>query len=101
MGLPSFQSDSTVLQLLQSAWTNILNPLVDNPVNKGVLLKSVQLSVGSNVINHKLGRKLQGWVLTRVRASSVVHDTQESNSSPELTLWLTSSAAVVVDIYVF
>ncbi len=87
--------------LMQTRWSSILNPVLINPVVNGILLSGVSLSTGSNTINHKLGRKLQGWCLTRVRASAAIYDTQDSNTMPELTLKLTSSANVTVDIYVF
>ena len=89
------------LELMQTAWATELNPLLKNPINAGVLLKSITLAVGANTINHRLGRKLQGWMLTRQRASGSVYDTQDANKFPELTLQLQSSAVMVVDIYVF
>jgi len=101
MALPIFKSDSTEMGLMQTAWATQLNPVVANPVSSGKVLKNVELSSGANVINHLLGRKLQGWILTRQRSSAAIYDTQDANKFPELTLQLTSSAAVVVDIYVF
>lgn len=100
--LPIHQAqDDQPLMMLQTTWAQQLNPLLSNPLSNGQLLKSVTLASGTNVINHKLGRKLQGWVLTRVRAAVQLHDTQDSNPRPELTLQLVSSGAVTVDLYVF
>jgi len=101
MALPIFKSDSNEMGLMQTAWATQLNPLIANPICNGKVLKNVELSSGANVINHLLGRKLQGWILTRQRSSATIYDTQDANKFPELTLQLTSSAAVVVDIYVF
>lgn len=89
------------LDLLQTQWASILNPVIANPLLQGTILKGVQLVTGANVINHKLGRPLQGWFPVRVRASATFYDTQDSNSYPELTLQLTSSANVTIDIAVF
>lgn len=101
MALPIFNSDNTILSLLQTNWATQINPVLANPVINGFILKEVQLSSGTNVVNHKLGRKLQGWFIVRQRASATIYDTQDSNSNPSLTLFLTASANVTVDIYVF
>ncbi len=101
MSLPKFHTEDQSLALLQTSWASQLDPLLQNPITEGHLLPSVSLTTGANVINHRLGQKLQGWVLTRQRAVGSVYDTQDSNNMPQLTLQLTSSANMVVDIYVF
>lgn len=85
----------------QDRWATFLNPVIDNVANQSILLQNVSLVAGNNVINHKLGRKLQGWKTVRVRAAATIYDTQDSNQTPQLTLNLFSSAPVVVDLEVF
>lgn len=99
--LPIMQSDSEQLSMMQTRWASIINPVLGNPLVDGAVLKQVALTSGSNVVNHKLGRKLQGWFITRLRAASDIYDTQDSNTIPELTLQLEASADATVDIYVF
>lgn len=89
------------LPLMQTKWAGILNPLIGNPSLATRILPNQPLINGSNVINHGLGKALTGWRIVRLRASASVFDTQDSNPKPELTLLLTSSAAVVADIEVF
>ena len=89
------------LSLMQTGWAQQLNPVIQNPVTQGLLLKNVFLVAGINNINHLLGRKLQGWIVTRISASFVLYDSQDSNPMPELTLQLFSTAAAKVDLYVF
>lgn len=101
MSLPIFQSDSQALTLLQTNWASLINPVLNLPTNNGHLLKNVALQSGSNVINHLLGKKLQGWFTVRVRASATFYDLQDSNPTPALTLVLEASANVVVDLFVF
>jgi hypothetical protein len=101
MSLPIFQSSVKELSLLQTQWATQINPLLSNPISNGAILKSVVLASGANVINHKLGRTLQGWFIVRQRSTAAVYDTQDSNTIPDLTLNLTSSHAVTVDLYVF
>lgn len=101
MSLPKYQTAIKELSLLQQTWSAELDPVVNNTFSNGQVLQSVSLVSGANTINHKLGRKLQGWVLTRLRASATIYDTQDANTMPEFTLLLNSSANAVVDIYVF
>lgn len=99
--LPIFNSDDQSLSLMQTAWASQLNPVLAAPFLQGILLKNVTLVAGDNTVNHKLGRKLQGWVLSRVRAAATIYDKQDSNQMPALTLVLNTDADVVVDLYVF
>lgn len=85
----------------QNTWATALDPLISRPANNSIIIKDQALKSGANVINHRLGRKLQGWTLVRIRASATVYDTQDANVMPELTLQLTASADVTVDIEVF
>lgn len=101
MSLPIYQSDSKELSMMQTNWARQLDPVIAFPVTSGLILASVTLAVGSNTVNHRLGRKLQGWCLVRQRGAAAVYDTQDSNQHTDLTLLLTSSAGVVVDILVF
>lgn len=99
--LPKLKAQDPAMDMLQTTWAQQIDPVLRQPILQGNLLKNVALASGANVVNHKLGRKLQGWFITRLRASATVYDTQDSNNTPALTLALQSSAAVVADIYVF
>lgn len=70
-------------------------------ISDGVLLEEVVLASGANIVPHKLGRILQGWIPVRVRASATLYDTQDANNTPDQTLLLTASALVTVDLWVF
>lgn len=88
---------------LQSNISQATQAVLNNPLaNGGALLTSVPLKVGANVVSHKLGRKLQGWFIVRMRgAFSQIFDTQDSNGDGVRTLLLNSSVAVTVDLFVF
>lgn len=101
MSLPIFISTSRELSSLQTNWAQILNPVIDLPINSGLIRKNISLASGDNTINHLLGRKLQGWFIVRQRASATFFDKQDTNNSPSLTLVLNASGAVSVDIFVF
>jgi hypothetical protein len=101
MTLPIFQTSSKDLSLLQTNWSTQINPVLAQPMAQGLFVKNVTLNTGSNVLNHRLGRRLQGWIITRIRALATIYDTQDTNQQPDLTLVLVSSATVQVDLYVF
>ncbi len=96
--LPYLQSDDQTLNLLQTKWRAELNPLLALPLISGLQLTAVLLSIGSTVINHKLGRTLQGWILTDQNASAKIYRSRPLNDT---TLTLTSDAAVTVSIWVY
>lgn len=89
------------LNQIQDNLVRTLNPVIETPILGGTLLQSVALVTGSNVINHKLGRKLIGWVVSRQRSAANIYDDQDNNSTPQLNLILVTSADVILDIYCF
>lgn len=99
--LPQFQTADNSMSLMQNTWATILQPFLNNPSLKSIILPQVQLAVGSNTINHRLQRKIQGWRIIRLRGQASIYDTQDGNTSPTLTLLLTSDAAVSVDLECF
>lgn len=101
MSLPIFQSDHPVMMLMQTQWATQLDKLLNNPILGGNLIFDVDMAIGTNVINHKLGRKLQGWIVIGQDATASFYDNQATNSMPNLTLNLVSSAVVTINLYVF
>lgn len=93
-------ADKDVNQLQQNLILS-LTPVLQNPIVSGLLIKSVALAAGSNAVNHKLGRPLIGWFMTRQRASASVYDNQDANQNNSVTLLLVASAPIVVDLFVF
>jgi hypothetical protein len=101
MKLPYFQTSLPDLNMLQTKWSSVINPVLSLPLSSSLILQGVVLTTGANVVNHKLGRKLQGWIICRQRSAASIYDTQDDNQMPDLTLQLTSSASTMVDILVF
>lgn len=85
---------------LQSKWAAIIDPVITNPICNGIQLTSIKLSAGVNTINHKLGRKCQGYIVTSIyEASSEIY--RMPSQMPELTLVLSSTDECTIDIYTF
>lgn len=102
MSLPIFQTNSKDISLLQTSWASQLNQLLAMPTNHGLILNNIELVPGSNVVNHKLGRKLQGWSVVRMKNAFVqIFDTQDTNQQSNLTLTLNSSGPGLIDLFVF
>lgn len=99
--LPIFNTTDKDLTLLQNKWASILNPVISNPSLQSIILPAIQLVSGTNVVNHKLGRKLTGWRIVRLRGSAAIYDQQDGNSMQDLTLILVSNAQASCDLEVF
>jgi hypothetical protein len=82
-------------------WSAQLNPLLASPLANAQILANVTLSSGANTINHKLGTKLQGYVVILNSANATFYDNQSTNPSPQSTLILVASAATTVSLLVF
>lgn len=101
MSLTQFQTEIQELKLLQSSWASVIDPFTANPSLKSIILKKVNLIIGTNTVNHLLGRKLQGYRIVRQRGPAAIYDNQDNNQSPALTLLLVSDTVVTVDLEVF
>jgi hypothetical protein len=88
-------------ELANPRWAAALNPLLGNPVTAGNVLDGLVLAAGDNVINHRLQRPLQGYVVVRNNAAVTFYDKQTTNQTPQLTLVLNSSGVATISLYVF
>lgn len=89
------------LDQMQTKWAAAINPVLSNALIDGQLLEGIKLVNGVTVINHGLGRKLQGWFIVGINAAATVFDNQATNQMPQLTLSLTSNAACTVSLWCF
>lgn len=86
------------LDMMQTRWASIINPFLTKVFLGGSLLQNVSLINGVTVINHLLGRQMNGWVIADINAAANIYRSQPMNG---LTLTLTSDAICTVNIYVF
>jgi hypothetical protein len=86
------------LDQMQTKWAAQINPVLASPTNNSSILEGVKLVSGVNVINHLLGRPMQGWIITDINAAITVYRSAPMNN---LTLTLTASGAATVNIEVF
>lgn len=99
LSLPIFIGfDSKTFSLFQTRWASQLNQLLKLPMLSGIALTEIPLSNGVTVINHKLQRQMEGWLITDINGAATIY--RSAPLSP-LTLSLTSNAAVMVDLWIF
>lgn len=101
MPLKTVQTKDRILNQIQGNTRDAIQKILANPVLNGVLLTEVSLSVGTNSINHGLGRVLEGWIVVRQRDQADIWDSQDDNTTPQYTLDLDSDTATIVDLYLF
>lgn len=98
MSLPLQKTSLLPLSLLQTQWKSQLDPVLANPMTAMAILKDVSLINGVTVVNHGLQQKQQGWIIVDAQGAAQIYRSAPFNN---LTLTLTSDAAVVVSIGVF
>jgi len=90
------------LNKLQDNIAEAISPFIKNLLLDGSILSGIELVTGQdNIINHKLGRSLVGWLIIGNDTNAVVYDNQANNSLPNSTLLLITTANCTVKLYVF
>lgn len=86
-------------ELASTRWADIIEPVLGvQPNVSPSFLINVELTTGINVVNHRLQRKPQGWVVVDKQAPGDVYRTAPYNT---LTLTLTSSANMTVSLWIY
>ena len=57
---------------LQSHIKTTLNPLLELPISDGVLIKDLSIATSDTLVEHKLGRDYEGFIITRLKTNSVI-----------------------------
>lgn len=86
------------LDMLQTKWSSILNPIIANPATNMTILPAFFLQTGVNVINHTLVQTQQGWQVLDIDAAETVYRSAPFNNK---TLTLTSSGPANIILGVF
>lgn len=99
MSLPIYKDrNSPTFMLMQTVWARAIDPILAKPLSQANILEGVQLQSGVNVVNHLLGRKMQGWLISDINGIATIFRSEPLN---DLTLTLTVSAPVVANLIVF
>lgn len=79
-------------------WAQVLNPVINSPLNTIQIISDYNFKTGRNIINHGLGRLMIGWFLIDSQGVGTVFRSAPLNAS---TLTLASSADFTSSIGVF
>ncbi len=66
-------------ELANPKWAATLNPVLLNPLLGGQVISGIILATGANVINHRLSRKLVGYIVVLNNAAETFYDSQATN----------------------
>ena len=86
---------------LQSHLKTVLNPLLELPISDGVLIKDLTVNTTDTLIEHKLGRKPEGFLITGLKSNSVIYESATANDEAASLIILIASATATADIYFF
>lgn len=99
--IPIIQTDDRLINQLQQGIKQAVGPVLRNPLVNGNIVSGQALQIGQNVVNHGLGRQLQGWIPIGQNAKASFYDNQANNPQPAQTLLIVSDAAVTASFYCF
>lgn len=99
--LITFNAESKELNRLMDYLDLALNPVLSADVLDFNIVKNVSLTVGDNVVDHRLGRAPIGWFIVRKRGAGNFYDKQDSNALAAKNCIINSDSIVTVDIYFF
>lgn len=94
-----FYTEDQDLGNLQDNIEDAINPFIKNQFLDGLLRTGIEIVAGDNDIPHKLGRKIQGWVVVDQDATAAFY--RKPSSTPTLTIKLNSSANCTISLYIF
>jgi hypothetical protein len=100
--LGKFQRITTTdynINQLQNNVAKVVDTLSVQPLTTGTLLKNVHLLSGDTTIFHGLNAPLQGYIITNIDGAATIYNA--GSTTPDKTLVLNSTAAVIADIVVF
>jgi hypothetical protein len=96
------RTEDRELNLIQDNIDRSLRPMINNIRLDSEILTGIVLKSGSiNKVSHTLNRKLIGWTVIGKNATCDIWDSQSSNPSTSLLLYLNTSQNVTINLEVF
>lgn len=90
------------LNRVQNNVAAFVEPLQNSEIWQGRILKDVSLaSASTTLVEHKLNREIQGWIIVSKNAQSDIWKDTSSSIIGKRYLGLKCSVDVIVDIWIF
>ncbi len=96
----TIHTGDSAVDRVQTHIQTALRPLLQNPLGDGALQKEIELGVSEVLVSHGLGRRPEGFIVTRQNASASIYESSTA-TFPDRQIALTASATVTADIYFF
>ena len=96
----TIKTSDPILDRVQDNIKVAFDPIVRHPLMEGVHKKGVAVGTASVEVNHGLGRKPQGFIVTLQDGSGVTYKSGET-LFPEITIEITSTVNMNCDIFFF
>lgn len=96
-------SQNTDIKSMDSAIARVLDSIAPNPLlNHPQVITAQVFTAGTDlVVNHKLNRVVQGYILVGSTASSTLYTSPTSNPNPKQQIILRTSANTTANILFF
>lgn len=87
------------LNTIQDNVGSILDILTSNILSEAQLIEGIDLVSGDNNVNHKLNRKINGYIVVKKSAAVDIYD--KTSDIPNRLLVLNSSGTATISLIVF
>lgn len=100
--LRKVRSDDDTIRQLQGAVDLVFQELLKKQIIEGNFLENIALNTGvDNLVSHKLGRPVQGYIVVKRDADANIWDTEAQNTMKTSFVNLRSSADCTISLWVF
>jgi len=100
--LKKMNTSNPELNKVQDNIAEVITNLTSNPILSGVLVENIVLTFGSTTtVNHGLGRKVRGWIITAKNNAVDVYALDANQVYPTKQLILSTSATATISLWVF
>lgn len=103
--LPPFRKvrvNDSGLTKVQDSLATVFGAVLAKEIIDGNLLENVALVSGStNLVEHKLGKPVSGYIVVKRNSNQAVWDSEGSNTKKNNYLQLEASGSVTVSLWVF
>lgn len=86
---------------VQSNIHTAIRPLLNLPFADGVHKKDVAITTSDTLVDHGLGRNMEGYIITKQDADTSIFVSNTSNDIPQFQVILKAGATVTADIFFF
>ncbi len=91
------------VQEVENSVLRVFNSLYNNPLLNGPSLVKAQVFVANapTTVFHKLGRQVNGYIVTNSNAPAIVYQSTTTNIAPTAQILLVSTVNATIDILFF